>query len=56
MCSLMFKNAQRQGTVVNLRIAEVEREVRHETNSGNIVYVYKVWSDNECKLLLRSIV
>ena len=42
MCSLMFKNAQKQGSVMNLRIAEVERAVRHETQSGNIVYVYKV--------------
>ena len=42
MCSLMFKNAQRQGAVVNLRIAEVERAVRHETQSGSIIYVYKV--------------
>ena len=42
MWSLMLKNAQRQGAVVNLRIAEVVRAVRQETNSGNIVYVYKV--------------
>ena len=43
MCSLMFKNAQREGPVVNLRVAEVERAVFHQTKNGETVCVYKVW-------------
>lgn len=42
MCSLMFKNAQREGAVVNLRVQEVNRATCHETKTGENVYVYKV--------------
>ena len=43
MCSLMFKNAQREGPVVNLRLGEVKRALCHKTQAGDDVYVYKVW-------------
>ena len=43
MCSLMFKNAQREGPVVNLRLGEVKRALCHKTQGGDNVYVYKVW-------------
>ena len=43
MCSLMFKNAQREGPVVNLRLGEVRRALCHKTQAGDNVYVYKVW-------------
>ena len=42
MCSLMFKNAQRQGAVVNLQIAEARRAICHQTKAGDDVYIYKV--------------
>ena len=47
MCCLVYKNAQRQGAVVNLRVSEVERAVCHRTKSGDDVYVYKVCVINE---------
>lgn len=42
MCSLMFKNAQHQGAVVNLQIPETKRAICHTTKSGEEVYIYKV--------------
>ena len=39
MCSLMFKNAQCQGAVVNLQISEVKRAICHKTKSGEEVYI-----------------
>ena len=42
MCSLMFKNAQRQGAVVNLWLDEYKRAVTHSTKTGENVYIYKV--------------
>ena len=47
MCCLVYKNAQRQGAVVNLRVAVVERAVCHSTKSGDDVYVYKVCVTND---------
>ena len=38
----MFKNAQHQGAVVNLRIDESHRVISHSTKSGEKVYIYKV--------------
>ena len=42
MCCLIFKNAQRQGPAVNLRVKEVQRAVSHRTKSGENVFIYKV--------------
>ena len=51
MCTLMFKNAQREGPVVNLRLGEVERAVLHQTKSGQSVHVYKVWPKHSIQIL-----
>ena len=42
MCHIMYKHAQRQGAVVNLRLSELSRAVSHPTKSGDRVHVYKV--------------
>ena len=47
----MFKNAQREGPVVNLRLGEVERAVLHQTKSGQSVHVYKVWPKHSIQIL-----
>ena len=43
MFSLLYKNAQRQGPVVNLRVDEQARATAHSTGGGESIYIYKVW-------------
>ena len=43
MSSLLYKNAQRQGPVVKLRVDEQARATAHSTAGGECVYIYKVW-------------
>ena len=43
MCSLLYRNAQRQGPICNLRLEEQARATSHETSNGEVMYVYKVW-------------
>ena len=43
MSSLLYKNAQRQGPVVNLRVDEQARATAHSTGGGESIYIYKVW-------------
>ena len=43
MCYIVFRNAQRQGAVVNFRLSELSRAVSHEMKTAETVYIYKVW-------------
>ena len=42
MCNLMYRNAQRQGPIISMKIAEFEEGREYQT-SVETVMVYKVW-------------
>ena len=44
MCTLVFRNAQREGPVRNLTLEEQGRATSHTTHSGEVMMIYKVWN------------
>ena len=46
-CSLIYRNAQRQGPVTNLKVVEQSLAEGQDTANGT-VYVYKVWEHKTC--------
>ena len=43
MCSLIYRNAQKQGPVTNMTLDEQSRASSHTTRSEEVVWVYRVW-------------
>ena len=42
MCNLLYRNAQKEGAVINMKLVELEHATEHCTSSEKVV-VYKVW-------------
>lgn len=51
MGNLLYRNAQRQGAVINIKMWEIELGMVHKTSSEEVM-VYKVWTIKQLSFFL----